>query len=156
MKTNIWLSKDEIEKSVSYLQPILATENILNLKIRNFHWNIVWLDFNHLYTFFSDLYEESSDNIDEIAERIRFLGVPTKASFSYFLENSFIKDEEKADLSEKEMILILLENKEKIIKELRKAILDIWEGTDMWTEDFLTGLIQKNEKNAWMLRSMLG
>jgi len=52
------------------------------------------------------------------------------------------------------MLEQLLSDNETIIREMRKDILEIAETDDMGTEDFLTGLIQKHEKDAWMLRSL--
>ena len=54
------------------------------------------------------------------------------------------------------MVQTLLNDKENIITEMRKHILEIEDNTDdMGTADFLTALIQAHEKNAWMLRSMV-
>jgi starvation-inducible DNA-binding protein len=54
------------------------------------------------------------------------------------------------------MITTLLHDKENIITEMRKQILEIEDKTDdMGTADFLTELIQAHEKNAWMIRSMV-
>jgi starvation-inducible DNA-binding protein len=67
-----------------------------------------------------------------------------------------IKEESVNKLNADKIIENLLEDKETIIKSLRKSIRDISEKTsDIGTEDFLTELIQKHEKNAWMLRSMI-
>jgi starvation-inducible DNA-binding protein len=52
------------------------------------------------------------------------------------------------------MLQQLLVDNETIIREMRKDILTVAASDDMWSEDFLTGLIQKHEKDAWMLRSL--
>jgi starvation-inducible DNA-binding protein len=53
------------------------------------------------------------------------------------------------------MVKSLLSDTEKTIQEMRNAIEVISETNDSWTEDFLIALMQKHEKNAWMLRSMV-
>lgn len=152
MEANIWINN--MEKIIKILERTLATENLLNLKIRKYHWNVEWENFSELHSFFEWLYDESSENIDEIAERIRMLWSYTKASYKEYLELSIIEEDENQKTSKEEMIKNLLNDKEKIIRQMREDIEEIWELWDLWTEDFLTWLIQKNEKNAWMLRSM--
>ena len=153
MKANIWI--EQIGKIVSILVTTLATENILNLKIRNYHWNVKGLNFSDHHKFFEDLYNESSENIDEIAERIRMLGEFTPANYETYLKESIINEEKWENVSAGKMMEALLADKETIIRQMRADIDTVGELGDVGTEDFLTGLIQKHEKNAWMLRSMI-
>jgi starvation-inducible DNA-binding protein len=53
-----------------------------------------------------------------------------------------------------EMLSNLLKDTETIIIEMRKDIDIVWDMWDQWTEDFLTALIQKHEKDGWMMRSL--
>jgi len=121
--TNLGIKENNMSSTADILHKHLATEIVLNLKIRNFHWNVTWIHFNDLHEFFEKLYNDGAAYADEIAERIRMLWEHTHASMEEF-------------------------------REMRKDILEIAETDDMGTEDFLTGLIQKHEKDAWMLRSL--
>ena len=152
---NIWISDNNINSIVSILEKTLATENVVNLKIRKYHWNIDWENFNDLHKFFEELYDSSAENIDEIAERIRMLWVYTKASFKEYLDLSIVSEDESLSWDYKSMVINLLKDKESIIVSMREDIEKVWELWDVWTEDFLTGLIQKHEKDAWMIRSIL-
>ncbi len=153
MKT-IGLNQQEVQLVLPLLENFLASENVLNLKIRNYHWNVTGAHFSEYHKYFEELYDDSAENIDEIAERIRMLGSKTKASMGYFLEKSFLMEEVNTDVSADEMIKNLLTDTEKTISEMRNAIEIISETNDSGSEDFLIALMQKHEKNAWMLRSM--
>lgn len=154
MNTNIGLNKNELSLILPLLEKFLASENILNLKIRNYHWNITGINFSEYHKFFEGIYEDSAENIDEIAERIRMLGSKTPASMKFFLEKSFLLEETNLTRDSTEMVKNLLSDTESTIREMRNAIKMISDTNDNGTEDFLIALIQKHEKNAWMLRSM--
>lgn len=152
--TNLWIESGDMNKTVDILHKHLATEIVLNLKIRNFHWNVTGIHFNDLHKFFETLYNDGAAYADEIAERIRMLGHHTHASMAEYIQMTYVEEEKDINMDSDSMLKQLLEDNETIIKEMRKDILEIAETDDMGTEDFLTGLIQKHEKDAWMLRSL--
>ncbi len=155
MKLNIGLESNEIKTSVNHLETFLASQNILNLKIRNFHWNVQGPHFSDYHKFFEGMYESSAELIDDIAERIRMLGEKSPATMSFFLEKSFLQEQSNYNLEAEKMVTELVADTEKTISEMRKAIEVIGETGDKGTEDFLIATMQDHEKNAWMLRSMI-
>ena len=152
-ETNIGLDKTTIEKVSEILNKILSDEFILNNKTKNFHWNVEGKNFNDLHKFFEEQYNQINDFIDEIAERIRMLGVYPKSTLKYFLETSDLKETEEILPAEK-MILELLKDHEKIIRNIRQYAKDISSSDDLGNEDFLINLLESHEKIAWMLRAM--
>ncbi len=152
----IGLNSSDSQKTAEILHKYLASEIVLNLKIRNFHWNIEGIHFNDLHKFFEELYTSGASYADEVAERIRTLGYHTQASMKEYIQITIISEEDNIKMPSHEMISQLLKDNEKIIQELRKDIDTIGETGDQGTEDFLTGLIQKHEKDSWMLRSLQG
>ena len=152
---NIWLESKETQTSVQYLETFLASQSILNLKIRNFHWNVVGPHFSDYHKFFEWMYETSAELIDDIAERIRMLGSKSPATMAFFLKTSFLDEQPNHDLEAEQMVAELVADTEKTIREMREAIQVIWETWDKGTEDFLIATMQEHEKNAWMLRSMI-
>lgn len=155
MKLNIGLESNEIKTSVDHLEKFLASQSILNLKIRNFHWNVQGPHFSDYHKFFEEMYESSAELIDDIAERIRMLGEKSPATMSFFLENSFLEEQSNYNLEAEKMVAELVADTEKTISEMRKAVEVIGETSDKGTEDFLIATMQDHEKNAWMLRSMI-
>lgn len=152
-KANLGL-KDDIRKEVALiLNEILSSEYVLYTKTRNFHWNVTGVHFNDLHKFFEEQYEELDESIDEIAERIRMLGIKTNATLEYFNKISKI-DENLKFPSSSEMTKELQEDHELMIRDLREKIEKLSEIGDAGNEDFVNALMQKHEKMAWMLRSM--
>ena len=151
---DLGIKSEHMNTTADILQKHLATEIVLNLKIRNFHWNVTGIQFNDLHAFFETLYTDGAVYADEVAERIRMLWFHTHASMEEYITMTYLKEEKDISMNSDAMLKQLLQDNETIIREMRKDILEIAETDDMGTEDFLTGLIQKHEKDAWMLRSL--
>lgn len=150
--TNLWL--EQSDKVIALLEILLASENIHNLKIRKYHWNIENMKFKELHLHFEDLYNQSFERSDEIAERIRTLDAFAIGTYSEYLQKSFLEEDEEMTNDAQTMITRLLEDKEMVIREVRTFIKKCEEYNDVGTADFLTGILTTYEKDAWMLRSM--
>lgn len=134
------------------LMTLLADTYALYLKTQNFHWNVTGHEFFSLHVLFQKQYEELAENIDEVAERIRALGLYVEASFSSFKEHTAISEETKTKTA-KEMIQELVFCHEIVIRSSRN-LSEIAEGEkDAATVDLLGRKLNMHEKQAWMLRS---
>lgn len=153
---NIGISDKDRQGVVDILGKLLADEYVLYTKTRNYHWNVVGPHFNDLHKFFEEQYNQLAGDVDEIAERIRSLGGKTPATLSEFLKNSRL-DEHPGDYpNANAMVTNLVSDHEKIIQNLRTDLETCdTKYHDIGTNDFLTGLMEKHEKTAWMLRSVL-
>ena len=155
MKPDIDLSPKALKDVVSLLNALLSDEALLYIKTLNYHWNVEAPNFSELHKFFESQYEELSDIMDDVAERARALGGKALGPMQEFLNYARLK-ESKSNSNAKAMIKDLLSDHEAIIKPLRKD-LETCDTPyhDIGTNDFLTGLMEKHEKMAWMLRAFL-
>jgi starvation-inducible DNA-binding protein len=153
MKPNIGLEAKSIKGSVEVLTDCLSNTQVLFIKTQGFHWNVAGPSFMEMHLLFEKQYNELKDAADEIAERIRQLGGKSEGSMKEFLHTSKIKETSEKNLTAIEMTKELLDDHEFIIRELRKGIEKCEEEyEDAGTTDFLTDLLQRHEKTAWMLR----
>lgn len=152
---DIGIEKKSITKITKELNVALANQHVLYQKLRNFHWNVRGVHFKALHELFEEQYTELFKDIDEVAERIRSLDENTIGTYTEYLKIAEIKETPGKYPDETKMIKELLEDNETIIKGLRKASEICSKEEDSGTEDLLIGLLQKHEKQAWMLRSML-
>ena len=156
MKPNIGLSDKQREGVVQRLNALLGDEYVLYTKTRNYHWNVVGPQFNDLHKFFEEQYEALNDAVDEVAERARTLGGRAAGTLAEFLEHARLKEHPGQYPEARKMIANLLADHEAIIRTLRVDLeACAQEYRDMGTSDFLTGLMERHEKMAWMLRSFL-
>ena len=156
MKPNIAISDDNRAGLQKILGSLLADEYLLYTKTRNYHWNVVGPQFNDLHKFFETQYEALNEVVDDVAERARTLGGNAPGTLTEFIEQARLKEHPKHYPDAKQMLANLVADHEAIVRTLRadlQAAMDTYK--DAGTSDFLTGLMEKHEKMAWMLRSFL-
>ena len=93
--------------------------------------------------------------LDDVAERIRALGVLAPQGYAAFANLTSIKDGDP-EKSAPEMLNELMRDHETLIATMRAAIEVADEDGDDVTVDLLTQRLGAHEKFAWMLRSTLG
>ena len=144
-------TRGEIAEGLSRL---LADTYTLYLKTHNFHWNVTGPMFQTLHLMFEQQYNDLALAVDEIAERIRALGFPAPATYSEFARLSSIEETPGVPTAE-EMIRLLVEGQEAVVRVARSLFPTVDEAHDEPTADLLTQRMQFHEKTAWMLRSLL-
>jgi len=149
------LEKKACQKIGATLSQALANTYLLLIKSQNFHWNVVDPRFHSLHAFFQEQYEALFEAVDEIAERIRMLGMKSPGSLREFLDLGSL-DEADVNLSGDEMLQDLLSDHEAVISGLRNMIKEAMDYGDEGTGDMLIDRLRFHEKTVWMLRSHLG
>ncbi|WP_224485543.1 Dps family protein [Robertkochia aurantiaca] len=144
------LDKDKTEKTVYELNVLLADYHVYYQKLRNFHWNIFGKNFFDLHEKFEELYDDTKLKIDEVAERILTLRSQPVSNLSKYLDLSNL-EESSSDLSDTEMIDILLEDHGKLLKQMRHIVEVADDGKDEGTIDLIGEYIRELEKTSWML-----
>jgi starvation-inducible DNA-binding protein len=155
MKANIGIAEEHLQAVGLALNTLLADEYVLYTKTRNYHWNVEGDGFHAMHKFYEEQYEELDDIIDEVAERVRALGHYAEGRLADFLKLARLT--EQATTSDRSAQLKnLLEDHETIIRGLRSDIVKFADThKDLGTSDFVTGLMERHEKMAWMLRAFL-
>jgi starvation-inducible DNA-binding protein len=154
MELNIGISQENREAISAGLSRLLADSYTLYLKTHNYHWNVTGPQFNTLHQMFEEQYTELAAAVDEIAERIRALGVRAPGSYKEYAALTNI-EESIGEESAEEMIRQLAVGQETVVRTARDAFPAADAANDEPTADLLTQRMQIHEKNAWMLRSML-
>lgn len=144
------------ERVAFLLNQLLADEHVLYIKTRNYHWNVTGMHFHSLHHLFEDQYEQIAALIDDIAERIRALGHFALAAMKDYVKLARLLETNHINGDASKMLQSLLNDHETIIRILRDdLVLDAEKFEDIGTSDFVTGLLEKHEKMAWMIRAYL-
>ena len=154
-EVNIGIAESERKEIVEGLSKLLADTYTLYLKTHNFHWNVTGPMFNTLHLMFEQEYNELALAVDLIAERVRALGFPAPGTYSEFSKLSSIKEEPGVVPEAEEMIRLLVEGNETVIRTARFIFPIAERASDESTCDLLTQRMQLHEKTAWMLRSII-
>jgi starvation-inducible DNA-binding protein len=136
------------------LSRLLADTYVVYLKTHNFHWNVEGPMFQTLHQMFMEQYTETWNAIDLIAERIRSLGEYAPGTYKEYAKLARIQETDGVPRAE-EMVRLLIEGQEAIVRTAREALPIADQANDEPTLDLLTQRMQVHEKNAWMLRSLL-
>ena len=150
------VSDADLVGAAQILNTLLADEYVLYTKTRNYHWNVTGPQFNDLHRFFESQYEQLNEVVDEVAERARTLGAPAFGTLKEFSEATRLSEQAGVYPDAMAMIANLLDDHEAIVRVLRTDLETCAERYhDVGSSDFLTGLMERHEKMAWMLRSFL-
>jgi starvation-inducible DNA-binding protein len=154
MTPNIGISESNRDGIVKILNVVLADEYVLYTKTRNYHWNVVGPQFNDLHKFFEAQYEALDEVVDDVAERARSLGGRASGTLAEFSQHTRLKEQPGKQPPALTMVANLQADHEALVRALRADLETVMEKhNDAGTSDFLTGLMEKHEKMAWMLRS---
>ncbi|QHT65704.1 DNA starvation/stationary phase protection protein [Rhodocytophaga rosea] len=140
------------KSSVDQLNQILADTMSLRDLYKKHHWQTVGPTFYQLHLLFDKHYQEQSELIDEIAERIQVLGglsiamAPDVAELTAIPRPPRDREEVPVQLSR------LLEAHQIILKEVRESAEKAADAGDDGTNDLLVSqVLRTNELQAWFL-----
>ncbi|UTW54939.1 Dps family protein [Kordiimonas sp. SCSIO 12610] len=145
-------AKPEIAEA---LKPVLADTVLLYTLTQNVHWNVTGPLFQPVHALTEEQYTELAAAIDEIAERIRSLGLKAPATLKAFIELGSIEDGDE-NASAEDMVRSLVHANEAITNTIRPIISKAAEAGDEVTAGLLTDRLTVHEKAVWMLNAMIG
>lgn len=135
------------------LKVLLADSYTLYLQTHNFHWNVTGPQFRELHLMFEEHYTELATAVDEIAERIRTLGVAAPGTYAEFARLSQISEVEGVPAAS-DMISILNSSHEAVVRTCRTVLALAQNADDESTAALVGDRMRVHEKTAWMLRAI--
>jgi starvation-inducible DNA-binding protein len=154
MPIDIGIEENDRKQIAEGLSRLLADTFTLYLKTHNFHWNVTGPMFRTLHIMFEEQYNALWTASDELAERIRALGLYAPATYKEFGRLTSIKEEDGIPAA-LDMVRLLVEGHETAARTARTVFTTAENASDAPTADLLTERMQFHEKTAWMLRSLL-
>lgn len=136
------------------LNQVLADSYALMALTHLAHWNVEGPGFFALHTAFQTQYEELFTAIDEIAERVRALGVYAIGGLGKFAAVAQMK-EFASPLAQEDYVRALIAANEKLLADAATARDLAGEANDPESQDLMIGRITLHQKTVWMLRSFL-
>ncbi|MBV35142.1 Dps family protein [Kangiella spongicola] len=153
-KINIGIDEKSREEIGEGLSRLLADTYTLYLQTHNFHWNVTGPFFQQLHVLFEEHYTELAVAVDDIAERIRALGILAPGTYKELAELTSIEEVE-GNISAEEMIGRLVDSHETVVRTARKVLQTAQEAEDESSASLVGDRLVVHEKTAWMLRSHL-
>jgi starvation-inducible DNA-binding protein len=151
---DIGINENDRNEIAQGLKGLLADSYTLYLQTHNFHWNVTGPQFRELHLMFEEHYTEQAIAVDDIAERIRTLGVAAPGTYRAFAELSSIKEVDGVPEASA-MVRLLLQGHEAVVKTCRDVLKRSQQADDESTSALVGDRMRVHEKTAWMLRATL-
>lgn len=151
---DIGISQEDRENVALNLKKLLADSYTLYLQTHNFHWNVTGPMFPQLHAMFEVQYTELSIAVDDVAERIRSLGIAAPGTYKAFAELSSIKEVDGVP-DAAEMISLLTLGHEQVVRTCRAALTQAQSADDESSASLISDRMRIHEKTAWMLRALI-
>lgn len=145
------------ELGVEVLNKLLANTSVLLFQTLHYHWNLTGPEFNDYHKLLDEQYNMLFADLDSIAERVRAIRGKALGSMSEMLKNASLKEDIGKVPAPRQMIQNLVSQYEKYIVMIKESIYLFESRTkDYGSKKMLEDLLEKYEKTAWMMRSLLG
>jgi starvation-inducible DNA-binding protein len=152
----IGLDEKVCATSVANLNQLLADTMTMRDLYKKHHWQVAGHTFYQLHLLFDKHFNEQSELIDEIAERIQSLGGLSIAMAHDVAETTKIQRPPRGREEVPVQISRMLEAHELILKETRKFAKEATDAGDDGTNDLLVSdVIRTNELQVWFLAEHL-
>ena len=143
------------EGIVKKLNEFLSDLEMLNVKLQNYHWNVIGKGFFTTHEKLEEYYDEVREQIDEVAEHILALGHQPLGTMKDFMENSKIREAKNEQIKSidimENVIHDLQELKQKAVQIKQEAEDKEYYATSTLMDDYLANY----SKKIWMLNAAL-
>lgn len=144
-----------MEGIVKKLNEFLSDLEIVNVKLQNYHWNVVGKGFFTTHEKLEEYYDEIREQIDEVAEHILTLGNQPVGTMKDFVENSKIREAKNEQIKS----IDIMENVMNDLQELKQKAIQIKQEAEdkeyYVTSSMMDDYLADYSKKIWMLNAAL-
>ncbi|HWD40165.1 MAG TPA: DNA starvation/stationary phase protection protein [Fimbriimonas sp.] len=140
------------EKNHKVLQPILTDLLAFALTVKQLHWNVVGPHFRPIHLHLDVIFDEVQEAIDTVAERMSATGHSPDGRLKSTAKNTELEDVPEGFLRDDEVLLLASRNLRELVGLIRSRMETI-EDVDTVTADLLHQIVEKLEKQHWMIQA---
>jgi len=145
----------ERTKIMNNLQTYFSNLLIWNVKLHNYHWNVVGKQFMSVHTFTEEVYDNVFEQYDTVAELMKMRGKYPLVTVKDYLANASIEEVSAKDFGTEE-VLKAVKKEMKLMKDLAVSIRDeADEAKDPTMVATFEGYIAYYEKQLWFIQAIL-
>ena len=145
------LTQQEAQAVTEAVNPLIADAFALYIKTKNFHWHLAGSHFRDYHLLFDEHADAIFASIDIMAERVRRVGGTTIRSISHIGQLQTIEDDNDDFVPAGEMVKRLMEDNQRIAKNIRDAIAVCDKNRDSATSNALQEILDETERRKWFL-----
>lgn len=133
---------------------ILSGSYVLMIKTQAVHWNVTGPMFKSIHDMTEEHYNDLFVAVDDLAERIRALGLKAPMNYDALQDRTQISSFENDAMDANQMIAALASDHELLATELTAGAQVAADKGDPATEDMMVERLRAHQKMAWMLRAL--
>lgn len=152
--TVLGLDREKVQGLTTSLNGLLANFQVYYQNLRGLHWNIKGKSFFELHVKFEELYTDSQEKIDMIAERILTLEGRPLHTFQDYTDLSKVPVGKNIS-NDTESVNLVVTSLTKLIEIERDLLLQSDEADDEGTNSMMSDFVSEQEKTVWMLKAWL-
>lgn len=145
------MSKKLYEKMNLYL----ANQEVAYIKLHNLHWYVKGRSFFTLHAKLEELYDQTAEIIDAVAERLLAVGQAPVANMKEALALATIKELADKPISSEETVQGLIADVEYWIRDTKEIVELADTAGDGVTADQFNDYLGEYQKLLWMLKSYI-
>ena len=144
-----------MEKLFKLLSDAQASLFVLFHKTWVYHWNVIGPDFTQLHQLFGGQYETMFEEIDRLAEHMRYLNIRPVSTLTRMTEVTLINQAANGaqGIDNREMISQLLSDNQTLISILTDISKEAESQEQFATANIVQDLMESHGKFVWQLRS---
>lgn len=154
MTTILGLERDKVSELNINLNKLLANFQVYYQNLRGLHWNIKGKSFFELHLKFEELYTDSQEKIDMIAERILTLEGTPMHTFEDYVRHAEVAVG-KNICNDRESVDLIVNSLSTLIGIERQILNQSDEADDEGTNAMMSDFISEQEKTIWMMKAWL-
>ena len=152
--TILGLDREKVQNLTTNLNDLLANFQVYYQNLRGLHWNIKGKSFFELHVKFEELYTDSQEKIDMIAERILTLEGTPLHTFEDYTELAKVPVGRNVS-NDTESVQLIVTSLTTLLAIERAILSQSDEADDEGTNSMMSDFISEQEKTVWMLKAWL-
>lgn len=142
-------------KLVKEFNQYLANLAVVTFKLHNVHWNTLGRQFIQVHQYSEEVYDETFEYFDQIAEMLKMNGATPDSKLSDYVKNATISEGDMTKFSCDEAFTVIL-NDLKALREEANALRNACDAENWFsTVAILEGQIASYNKRIWFMKSTL-
>ncbi len=152
--TILGLDRNKINDLATNLNDLLSNFQVYYQNLRGLHWNIKGRSFFELHVKFEELYTDSQEKIDMIAERILTLEGSPLHTFEDYTKLAKVPVGRNIS-NDSESVSLIVTSLTTLIEIERAILIQSDDADDEGTNSMMSDFIAEQEKTIWMLKAWL-
>lgn len=144
-----------MEENIKNLNEFLSDLEVMNVKLQNYHWNVMGKGFFITHEKLEEYYDEIREQIDEIAEHILSLGYQPLGTMKDFTQNSEIQEAKNEKIKSIEIIKNVIKDLQILQQKAIKIKQEADNKDDHATSAMIDTYLQNYSKKLWMLNETI-